>query len=116
MLTRRRSQWSSPWKQVGDTLWVLAKVPGERWRSAVEPRGRLYRVTNREEYRNAVLEAVDLRRRVVISFRRMPRLFDALLPGGLAVRNDHRRSRESGRVGAQTGKSTVLHDKEGKGQ
>ncbi len=75
-------------EQVGDTLWVLAKVPGERWRSAVEPRGRLYRVTNREEYRNTVLEAVDLRRRVVVSYRRMPQLFDDLLAGGLAVRND----------------------------
>ena len=74
--------------QVGDTLWLLAWVPGERWRSAIEQDARRFRVTKPEVYWNAVLEAVDLKRRVVIASRRMPLLFDDLLEGGLAVRND----------------------------
>ena len=75
-------------EQVGDTLWVLAWVAGERWRSAVEPDLRGYTVTNRDEYHSAVLEVVDLGRGVVIASQRMPLLFDDLLEGGLAVRND----------------------------
>ena len=53
--------------QAGDTLWVLALRPGERWRSAVEPEGRGYRVTDEEAYQNVVLEAVDLQKGVVIA-------------------------------------------------
>ena len=75
-------------EQVGDTLWVLIGVPGERWQSGVEQEGQFFRVTNPSVYRNTVLEAIDLRRRDVITSRRMPLLFDDLLEGGLAVRND----------------------------
>ena len=80
-------------EQVGDTLWVLVSVPGERWRSGVEPGDRGYRVTNRDLYYDAVVEAIDLKRGVVIASSRMPLLFDDLLKGGLAVRNS---SDESG--------------------
>ena len=75
-------------EQAGDTLWVLAIVSGDSWRSGVEPRDRGYRVTDREVYYNAVVEAIDLKRGIVIASRRMPFLLDGLLEGGLAVRND----------------------------
>jgi hypothetical protein len=75
-------------EQVGDTLWVLAAVPGDRWRSAVEPHGRLYRVTDPEEYQNAVLAAIDVRRGGVIASRRMPLLLQGLTEGGLAVHTE----------------------------
>ena len=75
-------------EQVGDTLWVLTSVPGEGWRAGVEPDGRFYRVTDRDVYRNSVVEAIDLKRGVVIASQRMPLRFTDLLQGGLAVRND----------------------------
>ena len=75
-------------EQVEDTLWVLATVPGERWRSAVVPAGRGYDVPDPEAYENVVLTAIDVRRRVVIASRRMPLLIEGLAEGGLAVRTE----------------------------
>lgn len=75
-------------EQVGDTLWVLTSVAGEEWRSGVEPDGDFYRVTDRDLYRNTVVEAIELTRGVVIACQRMPLRFSDLLEGGLAVRND----------------------------
>lgn len=75
-------------EQVADTLWVLVAVPGERWRSAIEPDGRLYRVTDLGEYQNAVLAAIDVRRGVAIASRRMPQLLQGLTEGGLAFHTE----------------------------
>ena len=75
-------------EQVADTLWVLVAVPGERWRSAIEPDGRLYRVTDLGEYQNAALAAIDVRRGVAIASRRMPRLLQGLTEGGLAFNTE----------------------------
>ena len=72
----------------GDTLWVLATVPGEQWRSAVEPDGRLYRVTDLGKYQNALLAAIDVRKGVVIASQRMPRLLQGLTEGGLAFNTE----------------------------
>ena len=75
-------------EQVADTLWVLVAVPGERWRTAIEPDGRLYRVTDRGEYQNALLAAMDVRRGVAIASRRMPQLLQGLAEGGLAFHTE----------------------------
>lgn len=54
----------------------------------MEPDGRSYGVTDRDVYFNSVVEAIDLKRGVVIASQRMPLRFTDLLEGGLAVRND----------------------------
>ncbi|MEK9501473.1 hypothetical protein WI372_10835 [Gemmatimonadota bacterium DH-20] len=51
----------------GDTAWVLLKRAGPNWRKAVEASGRLYRVTDPEEYRKSVVEVIDLNSRRVIA-------------------------------------------------
>ena len=75
-------------EQVGDTLWVLTTVPGEMWRSGVEPDGRFRRITDSDAYFDSLVEAIDLNRGVVIASQRMPLRFTDLLEGGLAVRNE----------------------------
>lgn len=74
--------------QRGDTLWVLIKVAGEDWRSGVEPDGRLARVTDRDAYRDAILEAIDLTRGEVLASRRFTQLLDTFLDGAMVARND----------------------------
>lgn len=51
----------------GDTLFVLAQIPGANWADGVRPTERWYEVVDPDVYRNTMIEAIDLRTRRVIA-------------------------------------------------
>lgn len=71
--------------QSGDTLWAMVKVADRNWRSAVEsasPDGRFFKVSDQNEYRDTMLEAIDTRSgRVVVSARIPELLWGFIGPG-----------------------------------
>jgi hypothetical protein len=59
-------------QQSGDTLWVLNRVADPEWQSAVEPAGRLFRITNEIRYFDTIIEAIDVRQNRLIASTRQP--------------------------------------------
>lgn len=59
-------------QQSGDTLWVLNRIADPEWQSAVEPAGRMFRITDEARYFDTVIEAIDIRQNRLIASTRQP--------------------------------------------
>jgi len=55
-----------------DTMWVLVRVPGREWRTAVQPRGRSYTITAANVYQHTMVEVIDLVAERVVASSEVP--------------------------------------------
>lgn len=72
-------------------LWLLLTIAGERWREAVEPSGRFFKITDPDAYQQSRVEVIDPRTEQVIASTTLDQRVDAFLGNGLVVRTteDH---------------------------
>ena len=68
--------------QDGNILWVLISVPGRNWKLATRDDAGRFTITDDNVYRNAMIEALDLRTGQVLATTHVPRSFTGFVGPG----------------------------------
>jgi hypothetical protein len=100
-VVRREVEWFEPWwvidfglgippdtlvqaiSQQGDVLWVMVSIADPEWRTVQVPSGRFFTVTDRHEYVDTIIEAIDLNSGRVIASTRIDRALKGFVGEGM---------------------------------